>query len=46
MSTLTYEVTVNNKVVATTKTMDAANQIANKVNGQVRQVYKRIKETV
>jgi hypothetical protein len=46
MSTLTYEVTVNNKVVATAKTMDAANQIANKVNGQVRQVYKRVKETV
>ena len=46
MSTLTYEITVNGKVVATTKTMDAANQIASKVNGQVRQVYKRVKETV
>ena len=46
MSTLTYEVTVNNKVVATANTMETANQIANKVNGQVKQVYKRIKETV
>lgn len=46
MSTLTYEVTVNGRVVATAKTMETANQIANKVNGQVKQVYKRVKETV
>ena len=46
MSTLTYEIVVKGKVVATTKTYDTAYQMAEKLKGHVRQVYKRVKETV